>query len=241
MADFSDGCTHWRLRPEASIPALKEFTVCMHVQLKVDQWHYFCLTWSERNKAPTLYVDGKVVELGAGCLCFVSGAMSALHRKPRPLIWGHVPRSSGATPPAPLGPRPPLLWGHAPRSSGATLLWGHAPRSSGATPPRSSEATPPNLGPRPPLLWGHAPRSSGATPPAPLGPRPPPLLWGHAPPLRVLREVLSPSVDARWAAHFSRFDCLAHLNVIPSQDVATVQSSISILLQAPYKRPGVLV
>ncbi|CAL8265789.1 unnamed protein product [Merluccius merluccius] len=97
MADFSDDCDHWRLRPEVSIPALKEFTVCLHVQFKwtelglggkhrrivvwlfgeewtttsavplqADQWHYFCLTWSETTSVPTLYVDREVVKLRAG-------------------------------------------------------------------------------------------------------------------------------------------------------------------------------
>ena len=38
-----------------------------------------------------------------------------------------------------------------------------------------------------------------------------------------------------------RFHCLAHLNVIPRQDVAEVQRDIIELLRAPYTTPGVKI
>ncbi|KAM4546237.1 adhesion G-protein coupled receptor G4 isoform 2-T2 [Fundulus diaphanus] len=35
VADLTTGCSHWKLKPQVSIPALEELTVCLNVKLKV--------------------------------------------------------------------------------------------------------------------------------------------------------------------------------------------------------------
>ncbi|XP_035807231.1 adhesion G-protein coupled receptor G4 [Amphiprion ocellaris] len=44
VADFTFGCSHWRLKPQVFIPALQEFTVCLELKLQMEtssQWTAF--------------------------------------------------------------------------------------------------------------------------------------------------------------------------------------------------------
>ncbi|XP_054586687.2 adhesion G-protein coupled receptor G4 isoform X2 [Nothobranchius furzeri] len=54
VANFSSGCSHWRLKPQVSIPALQEFTVCLSVKLEAQtssQWTFFMYRHPEAQYA----------------------------------------------------------------------------------------------------------------------------------------------------------------------------------------------
>ncbi|KAK9536428.1 hypothetical protein VZT92_006206 [Zoarces viviparus] len=115
VADFTfSSCNQWRLKPQVSIPALQELTVCFNIKFKTiedstpwtafmythpevqctelglggkrdgfvvwlfgtewttpkinlrqSQWYSLCLTWTQTNDRPALYVDGNLVDIVA--------------------------------------------------------------------------------------------------------------------------------------------------------------------------------
>ncbi|XP_061596705.1 uncharacterized protein LOC133460159 [Cololabis saira] len=61
VADFTAGCSHWSLKPQVSIPALQELTVCLNLKLEIpisSKWTIFMYR-HPTHRYPELGLGGK--------------------------------------------------------------------------------------------------------------------------------------------------------------------------------------
>ncbi|CAL8280118.1 unnamed protein product [Arctogadus glacialis] len=315
MAVFSEGCTHWRLRPEASLPPLEAFTVCMHVQFQEKAssrwtafmyhsaggqraelglggrrehlvvwmfgkkwtsastvllvgglWYSFCLTGAQRSGRPTLYVDREVVALepvverAADLHPYCSG-----RAQEGTLTLGSSHCRSHGT----LNPDGRLIgnlslfrvWDRERTAQEVTSLcctegdlvrWEAGAWASPGCPERPESQLPCEWSKYEVRLRFRIGCDDGAVTDH-YKARDAAHIW--------LRDVLASTIYINrvsvsqlnkslsedrsrkewWAGDFSRFHCLAHLNVIPYRDVATFQRDILRLLRASYNKTGVQI
>nr|XP_020506767.1 adhesion G-protein coupled receptor G4-like isoform X1 [Labrus bergylta] len=315
VVKFTSGCSHWSLKPQVSIPALQEFTVCLslkfealsnstwtafmyrhpevqyaelgfggkqgrlvvwlcgaewitdEIALQVSRWHSLCLTWAHTKDRPALYIEGKAIEMSPAHSSDSAPSVNPSCSKLAP----NGTLTLGASHYLADGNINIIPITHLLGSLSQFRLWG-----------REQEVTSPICTEGDLVKWERDNWDTWAC--APLSDRSLQCEWSfykvrlmfaifrsdenktelykardiahkwlrkvlpttiYLPRVSVFEVTRSSTEDGRvqtsredqvvrWAPTNDRFHCLVHINVIPSLDVAAVQSEMSTNLKIPY-------